>query len=196
MKKNGYVATFYCRNFFKKKSIARHRTVSLKKFYEWKIPNCSGKIIANFLKNGTVEARITPCTNIQHINRKILTGEEKSFIVDKLQSGMSMIQIRHHFIRNFKRNVSRYEINNLKYKNRIFLEYQTNKNDLLSTKNLLFSLSKSNKIYSNIESIQKIEDLVAIVQFNYQQSMIQGNQGVICIDSTHSLSKYKIIIYW
>ena len=107
-----------------------------------------------------------------------------------------MIQIRHHFIRNFKRNVSRYEINNLKYKNRIFLEYQTNKNDLLSTKNLLFSLSKSNKIYSNIESIQKIEDLVAIVQFNYQQSMIQGNQGVICIDSTHSLSKYKIIIYW
>ena len=188
--KNGHQIIFYCTNFNKNASLATHRAPSLKKFYETNMSKCNGKLTTTYLNDSSVKLKITPCTNIFHLNRRTLGDNERNFILNNLRIGMETIQIRAEFLKKYKKYVSRYEINNLKYANHISMEYRTNRNDIISTRNLLDLLEKEHSVFSNIYSVVNMEDIIIILQFSHQKAMAKNFTGILCIDSTHGVSKY------
>ena len=188
--KTGYSMTYYCADYFNKPSQAKLRCPSYSKFIKSNIKKCSGKLTALYCHDGSVKCSLYPCTNTNHIMRKKLSESEINYIIEKLKCGMSFTQIRSAFVKDFSRNLSRYDVNNLKYRNKISFEFRTNRNDLISTRNILNLLKKQHHIYSNVDSIQEIDNLIIVIQFIHQKSIVEHSAGILCIDSTHGLSKY------
>lgn len=187
--KDGHCITLYCIGYFNRPTLARLRAPSLNKFLKSHLQRCKGKLNIHYLSDGSIRCSVFKCTNITHLARKKLDVNEKKFIIEKLNCGMTFNNIRTSFVTKYSKNISRYDVNNIKYRNKISLAFFTNKNDLLSTKNLLNSLAKSHNIHSNIDVIDSLEKLICIIQFKHQKSIIELNTGVLCIDSTHGLSK-------
>lgn len=179
----------YCKDYNNQPSSARLRAPSVNKFARTFTNKCDGKLKIHFFADGTVKCFVYGCTNTKHSSINKLEDVEKSYIIEKLKLRMNFTQIRSAFINRFSKNISRYQVNNIKYRNQISFEFFTNKNDLVSTRNIIDTLQKCHNIHSNLHSIQKLEDIILVMQFNHQKKMLDYNTGVFCIDSTHGITK-------
>ena len=89
----------------------------------------------------------------------------------------------------FKMNISRHLVNNIKYKYNFENPYKTDKSDLISIQTFIQEFNIKNKIYSNIDDITAIEYLLLIFQSDSQKKF-SSQFTTISIDSTHKITKY------
>ena len=93
------------------------------------------------------------------------------------------------FFKKYKKIINRHQINNLMYKMRINREFITNKNDIVSSANLIKKYTHYGKCFSNIDLISSINEIIIIFQHNNQHLILKNSKtNILCFDSTHCLT--------
>ena len=113
--KNCLYLSTYCKDYNNQPSSARLRAPSVNKFARTFTNKCDGKLKIHFFADGTVKCFVYGCTNTKHSSINKLEDVEKSYIIEKLKLRMNFTQIRSAFINRFSKNISRYQVNNIKY---------------------------------------------------------------------------------
>ena len=154
-------------------------------FYKQLLSSCSGTLSTKMMDSQTLQVKHNPCTNIQHIFVRKLDDN----IFNRVQVGLETFKIKQAFMAEFKMNISRHLVNNIKYKYNFENPYKTDKSDLISIQTFIQEFNIKNKIYSNIDDITAIEDLLLIFQSDSQKKF-SSQFTTISIDSTHKITKY------
>ena len=176
-----------------KKSYAQ-RAPTMRQFLLNNSHKCKGKMNVSLYNNGKVNVKHTQCTKFDHIRLIRLSVPQKEFIIQKLNERILFPQIRNLFFDKFGTSISRHSINYLKNSLKIHMNYKTNKIDLVSSTNIRKKLINQAKIYSNLSIVNDIKKAIITFQFKSQQIILNQSKKILCIDSTHNITKLSIYI--
>lgn len=181
--KNFTVNYYKCNNkriVLKNKSRAPNFT----SFFKSNMVPCTGRMR---VESSTDKTRVfwKKCTIKDHMIAKKIQPKVRLYILQCLFSGMSQGQVRRQVAAKFKLSISKCTVNNLKYANKINMDFRSSQNDIVSAKNFL---KKFHNCHSNIEEITQMKDLVAVFQTE-RMNKIWDKNATLCLDSTHKISK-------
>lgn len=182
---NGYSYDFHCNNKSATPKTGK-KAPNYQAFVKRNLKSCNGSILMKKFENGSSTVYIKKCDTKNHFVPEAIPDEIRIAIREKLIDGFSNAQTKKFVLRNFKCFVTRYTMNNVRYKHKIDMAFKTSNNDLISTKAFL---GKFHKSFSNIDEIKEMKDLVAVFQTKEMHDRWEKT-ATICFDSTHKISKY------
>ena len=80
----------------------RNRAPRAHLFYKQLSSSCSGRLSTKIIDSQTLQVKLYPCTNIQHIFVKKLDDKTRTFIFNRVQVGLETFKIKQKFITEIK----------------------------------------------------------------------------------------------
>ena len=171
---------YHCNNRRLARNINNKHSLSWSQFQRTLLPrSCKGSLTVKKLPN-SINVDFVKCCHIPHPSKTTLKIETAKFIREKLRDGVSSRTLRLNFMKKTGSLISKHHINNIREREKINMDWKYDKNDQISTIQLLEKI----QCWHNLESVTKLEDSVIIFR---AAKLIDPD--ILLLDSTHKITK-------